>query len=219
MAKLYFRHGVVGSAKTLNLLAVAHSYRQQNKEVLLLKPKLDDRFGVKSIASRAGLKMEADFLLEDSTLFSFKGRVFGGSSDLESQQQVIVLDRKKPVSCLILDEVQFLSERICDVLAEITILFDIPVICYGLKTDFRGKMFVGSKRLIELADRIEEIKTTCFNCNKKATYNLKLQGQTPVFSGRTIELGVEDKYLPSCKYCYYNARKEKKLPPDFKRYH
>lgn len=153
MAKLYFRHGTVGSAKTLNLLAVAHNYRQQGKEVLLVKPALDDRFGKGHIKSRAGLEKSADILVDDNTNLmncNFEG-----------------------IDCILVDEAQFIPSHVVDQMREISLEQDIPVICYGLRTDFRKNLFPGSRRLMELADSIEEIKTTCAFCNKKAVYNLK----------------------------------------------
>ena len=136
MAKLYFRHGTVGSAKTLNLLAVAHNYRQQGKNVFLIKPALDTRFGQEIIKSRAGLEMSADILVYPETNLlenSFEG-----------------------ISCLLVDEAQFLSATVIEQLRVITLKKDIPVICYGLRTDFRARLFEGSLRLMELADSIED---------------------------------------------------------------
>lgn len=182
MAKLYFRHGTVGSAKTLNLLAVAHNYRQQGKQVVLLKPELDCRFGTDHIKSRAGLEMQADVLVSPQT-------------DLKQ----LTLDG---VSCLLVDEAQFLSIEHIDQLRDIAYLKDIPVICYGLRTDFRTKLFPGSLRLMELADSIEEIKATCYFCNKKSIMNLKHVDGNPTLEGPSVQLGSEEKYLPVCYQCY-----------------
>jgi thymidine kinase len=182
MAKLYFRYGTVGSAKTLNLLAVAHSYDQQKKRVLVLKPSLDDRFGAGVVKSRAGLQREADFLLQPDTIFA-KGQFAG-------------------VSCILVDEAQFVSKQVIDQLRALAIDLDIPVICYGLRSDFRTDLFEGSQRLFELADEISEIKTTCFFCNSRALFNLKLLNGQPTVEGPSIELGAEEKYLPACAACY-----------------
>ncbi len=188
MAKLYFRYGSVSSDKTLNLLAVAHNYKSQGKGVFLLKPSLDNRFGQESISSRAGLEAKADFLAEkDSNL------------DFISNNET---------SCILVDEAQFLSSEVIEQLRQISSKKDIPVICYGLRTDFRGHLFEGSKRLMELCDSIEEIKTTCSFCNRKAIFNLKMIDGVPTLDGPKIELGAEEKYLPSCSSCYYEKVEE-----------
>ena len=182
MAKLYFRYGTVGSAKTLNLLAVAHNYVQQSKRVFLIKPDLDNRFGRQVVQSRAGLSRNADLLVSHE-------------SDLD-------YTKLQSYDCILIDEAQFLSERVIDQLRDLTETLNVPVICYGLRTDFRTQLFNGSKRLMEVADAIEEIKTTCFYCNRKAIFNLKLLDDIPTLEGPTIELGMEEKYLPTCHHCY-----------------
>lgn len=182
MAKLYFRHGTVGSAKTLNLLAVAHNYRQQGKEILLLKPDIDTRFGKDQIQSRAGLQMQADILV-------------GPTTDLLQ----LTFDH---INCLLVDEAQFLSMEHVDQLREIAHKKEIPVICYGLRTDFRTKLFPGSLRLMEVADSIEEVKATCFFCNRKSIMNLKHVNGKATLEGPTVQLGAEERYLPTCYSCY-----------------
>lgn len=185
MAKLYFRYGAVGSAKTLNLLAVAHAYRQQDKRAFLIKPKIDIRFGEAVIRSRAGLAQEADLVLDDQTLL--RERDFSG------------------FHCILVDEAQFLPPEAIDDLRQLTREQRIPVICYGLRTDFRTQLFPGSQRLMEVADAIEEIKTTCAYCNKKAIFNLKLVNGKASLAGPTVDLGAEEKYLPTCCSCYEGA--------------
>ena len=182
MAKLYFRHGTVGSAKTLNLLAVAHNYRQQGKDILLIKPELDTRFGKEQIKSRAGLEMSADILVKEGTdlrSFDFEG-----------------------INCILVDEAQFLSANIIDQLRKISIEQKVPVICYGLRTDFRSHLFEGSRRLMELADSIEEVKATCHFCNKKSILNLKHVNGVATVDGPVIQLGAEESYYPACYECY-----------------
>lgn len=187
MPKLYFRHGAVSSAKTLNLLAVAHNYRQQGKKVLILKPSIDDRFGSAEVKSRAGLQQKADVLIHPHTnLF-----------DIPSE------DRK--VHCLLVDEAQFLDPKHIDQLRQVTNLWNVPVICYGLRTDFRTNLFPGSKRLLELADAIEEVKTTCHFCNKKAVFNLKHVNGRADNSGPAVQLGAEELYFPACYVCYRDS--------------
>ncbi len=182
MAKLYFRHGPMDSAKTLNLLAVAHNYRSQGKKVLLVKPRLDTRFGATSIASRAGLEAHADVLVDADS----------------------VLDPRDVagVDCGLVDEAQFLSARLVEQLRELTRDPGMPVICYGLRTDFRTRLFEGSRRLLELADSIEEVKVTCQFCNRKAILNLRLQSGAPSLQGPQVELGGNDRYAPVCYPCY-----------------
>ncbi len=182
MAKLYFRYGTVGSAKTLNLLAVAHNYRQQNKQVILIKPELDNRFGKENIKSRAGLEMTADLLVQPET-------------------DLLELSLEG-ISCLLVDEAQFLAKHHIEQLRAMTLLCNTPVICYGLRTDFRGYLFEGSLRLMELADSIEEIKATCYFCNRKSIMNLKHLDGKGSLDGPSVQLGSEERYLPACFSCY-----------------
>jgi thymidine kinase len=192
MAKLYFRHGTVSSAKTLNLLAVAYNYKQQGKKVLLIKPSLDNRFGEDKIKSRAGLEQQADLLVDEDTKIS--------SSMLEG------------ISCVLVDEAQFLSVNLINQLREISVFKNIPVICYGLRADFRSKLFEGSQRLLELADTIEEVKTTCAFCNRKAIMNLKHSNGLATIEGPSVDLGAEEKYYPACYSCYHEQLKAANTP-------
>lgn len=182
MAKLYFRYGTVGSAKTLNLLAVAHNYRQQGKEVILIRPEMDKRFGEENIRSRAGLEMTADLLITPET-------------DLQEANF-------DSIRCILVDEAQFLTAKNINDLRNIAHSRGIPVICYGLRTDFRSNLFDGSKRLMELADSIEEIKSTCYKCNKKSTMNLRHIDGVAVDEGPVVLLGAEEAYHPTCYGCY-----------------
>lgn len=182
MAKLYFRHGTVGSAKTLNLLAVAHNYRQQGKKILLMKPDLDTRFSKERIKSRAGLEMKADLLIVNE----------GSLQELDYEG----------VSCILVDEAQFLSAKVIEGLRQIALSLEIPVLCYGLRTDFKSYLFEGSARLMELADSIEEVKATCHFCNRKSIMNLKHVNGVATSEGPSVELGAEEKYFPACYSCY-----------------
>ena len=168
VAKLYFRFGAMGSAKTLNLLAVAHNYRQQNKNILLLKPEIDTRFGTKQIKSRAGLEMEADLLAKSDSFFTLRGEALSSPHKKVNLEAGIELEEHKDLACILVDEAQFLSKSFVDELYTLSIKCNIPVIAYGLKTDFQNNLFEGSKRLLELSDTIEEIKTTCYYCKKKS---------------------------------------------------
>ena len=178
MAKLYFRHGTVGSAKTLNLLAVAHNYERQGKQVQVLKPSFDTRFGAAEVSSRAGLSRTASMVIETET-------------ELDPADFV-------GCHCVLVDEAQFLLPRHVEQLRDITRTAGCPVICYGLRTDFRTELFPGSRRLLELADSIEEVKTTCAYCNKKALLNLKHVDGAANLDGPSAQLGAEETYLPVC---------------------
>lgn len=173
----------MGSAKTLNLLAVRHNYELQGKRVLLLKPRTDDRFGAQTVRSRAGLSYEADLLLDEDT--EFPSELFVG------------------LHCVLVDEGQFLSARLVELLREVTRRYDVPVIAYGLRTDFRTQMFPGARRLLELADAIEEVKTTCMFCNRKAVFNLRHdRNGRALTDGPQVVLGAETQYSPVCHPCY-----------------
>jgi thymidine kinase len=187
MSKLYFRYGAMCSAKSLNLLAVAHNYRSQDKKVLLIKPNLDTRYGDK-IKSRSGLESDVDISV--TTL-----------SDLTSREIAL-----SSCDCVLVDEVQFMSSEVIEFLRYLTVKHNVPVICYGLRTDFLSHSFPGSLRLLELADEIEEIKTTCFYCNKKAVFNMRTSDGKPIFTGDQIVLGGNDKYESVCAKCYYRFK-------------
>ena len=186
MAKLYFRYGTVSSAKTLNLLAVAHNYRSQGKRILITKPALDTRFGDRMIASRAGLHAEADMLIHDGIVPEPAMLAVAGGA------------------CILVDEVQFLPPSVIDVFRVVATEHNVPVICYGLRTDFRARLFAGAQRLFELADSIEEIKTTCFHCNKKAIFNERVENGVRVTDGAAPQflLGADDTYRPVCAAHY-----------------
>lgn len=186
MAKLYFRYGTMDSAKTLNLLAVAHNYRKQGKRCVLMKPRLDDRFGAAEIKSRSGLEGKADYLLDPDTTLPF--------------------DELRDLDCVLVDEAQFLDESIIDQLRDLTV-HGVPVICYGLRTDFQAKLFPGSRRLFELADSIEEVKVTCYYCGRKAVFNLRVVDGKGVFAGPQVQLGADEKYVPVCWQHYREHRR------------
>ncbi len=185
MPKLYFRYGTVGSAKTLNLLAVAHNYESQGKRVLVIKPALDNRFGPADVVSRAGLQRKADVVLQPG--------------DIPLGHQAAEVD------CVLVDEAQFLSTDQVDALRQWTRALAVPVICYGLRSDFRSRLFEGSQRLLELADSIEEVKTTCTYCNHKAILNLKFVDGVARLDGPSVELGAEERYQAVC-YRHYGEQ-------------
>jgi thymidine kinase len=189
MAKLYFRYGTVNSAKTLNLLAVVHNYRAQGKRVVLVKPALDSRWGRAIVRTRAGLEMPADMVVD------------GPAVDL---------DFFDGAACVLVDECQFLAPEIIDQLSCLAHACTyppynrqgVPVICYGLRTDFRRELFPASKRLMELADSIEEVKTVCQFCARKAIFNLKYSNGKATDTGPAVDLGAEEKYVAACTACY-----------------
>ena len=182
LAKLYFRYGAMGSAKTMNLLAVAHNYEQQGKRVFLIKPSVDTRFGESIIRSRTGLCREADLCVNADSILDYS--------------------KFEGIHCILVDECQFLSAALVNQLRNVSVDMDIPVICYGLRTNFKSQLFEGSKRLFEVADAIEEVKTTCAFCNRKGVFNIKLVNGRGVVEGEEIELGAEELYLPACCKCY-----------------
>ena len=185
VAKLYFRYGTMDSAKSMNLLAVAHNYRKQGKRVILMKPRLDVRFGSGKISSRSGLEADADLLIDDDTVLDpseFRG-----------------------LDCILVDEAQFLPPAMIEDLRRLTVDPGVPVICYGLRTDFRTRLFPAAQRLMELADGIEEVKVTCQYCQKKAICNLRFVNGTPTVVGPQIQLGAEEAYAPVCWAHYDEA--------------
>jgi thymidine kinase len=180
----------MNSSKTANLLMTAHNYKTQGKKVFLLKPKLDDRFGMWNIASRAlNTSYQADILLEPS--------------DKDIIENIKNID---DIFCVLVDECQFLSEQNIEALRNLT--NTVPVICYGLRTDYKSYLFEGSKRLMELADSIEEIKTICVECDRKAVMNAKFfidsVGKKHIVKSGSSEpdLGAEEKYQPMCWKCW-----------------
>jgi len=185
VAKLYFRYGTMDSAKSMNLLAVAHNYRKQGKRVLLVKPRLDTRFGASKISSRSGLEAEADLMVDDETILD--PRDFVG------------------LDCVLVDEAQFLAPPLIEDLRRITVDPGVPVICYGLRTDFKTRLFPGAQRLMELADGIEEVKVTCQYCQKKAICNLRFVNGSPTVNGPQVQLGADEHYAPVCWHHYDEA--------------
>jgi thymidine kinase len=177
----------------MNLLAVAHNYRKQGKKVLLVKPRLDTRFGATKISSRSGLEADADLMVDEET--SLDPRDFAG------------------LDCVLVDEAQFLSPSVIEDLRRITVDPGVPVICYGLRTDFQTKLFPGAQRLMELADRIEEVKVTCQYCAKKAICNLRFVNGTPTVVGPQIQLGADEHYAPVC-WAHYDEATRHVVPAD-----
>ncbi|MEG1547765.1 MAG: thymidine kinase [Clostridia bacterium] len=177
MAKLYFRYGAMCSSKTANAIMVKYNYGERGQHALLVKPEVDMRDGVHVLKSRCGLSDECVMFHE---------------IDLESV-------KCGKYDCLIVDEAQFLSKRDVDLLCEIVDNYGVPVICYGLRTDFQGNFFEGSHWLMARADTIEEIKTICW-CGHKAICNARLDGHGGITKvGEQVVLGANDKYISLCR--------------------
>lgn len=189
MAKLYFRYGTMNSGKSMDILKVKHNYEEQGKSVILLTTSVDDRYGVGVVKSRTGLSSEAHIIEEL------------GSSISDFVQAENNLNR---ISCVLIDESQFLLEDSIMSLVEVVDQLNIPVICYGLKNDFQNQLFEGSKRLIEMADKVEEIKTICWFCESKAIMNMRMHDGKPVYHGEQIQTGGNESYLPVCRKHYFD---------------
>lgn len=186
MAKLYFRYGAMGSSKTANALMVRYNYIERNKKVVLLKPSVENRDGEKVIKSRIGLEAECE-IVED-----FLDRID---------------ENIKEYDAIIVDESQFISAENIKKLADIVDNYDVPVICYGLKTDFRGKFFEGSEALMALADELEEIPTVCW-CGKKARFNARIQDGKVVRDGEQVVMGGNESYISLCRKHFYEGKLE-----------
>lgn len=185
MSKLYFKYGTMGSSKTANALMTRFNYKEQGYNVLLIKPSIDNRFenGKSEVISRIGLSAECiKFTLNDDLYNLYK-----------------TLNSKQKIDVIIVDECQFLSAAQVEQLKQVT--KDIPVLCYGLKTNFKTELFEGSKRLLELADKIEEIKSVC-KCGAKATINARLVNGKVTTSGAEILIGAEESYQSMCYWCF-----------------
>lgn len=177
MAKLYFRYGAMGSSKSANILMVRYNYEERGQYAVLLKPRTDNRDGKHEIRSRIGLSAPTeyvdDFLKEISESWDGKSEEY--------------LYHGKKVDAVLVDEAQFLLEEEVDTLSDIVDFFDIPVICYGLRTDFLNHLFPGSKRLMEIADVIEVVPTVCW-CGKRAQCNTRYADGKIVKEGAQIIL-------------------------------
>ena len=180
MAKLYFYYSAMNAGKTTTLLQSAHNYRERGMRVALLTPRLDHRAGSGTVASRIGLQAE--------------GTAFGAGQDLEALVRADIGARGR-LHCVLVDEAQFLRKAQVWQLSEVVDALHIPVLCYGLRTDFRGELFEGSQYLLAWADEISEIKTICHS-GKKATMNLRVDAQGHAVSdGPQVEIGGNDRYL------------------------
>ncbi len=190
MAKLYFKFGAMGCSKTAQALITKFNYEERNMKVLLLKPAVDTRDGAAVVRSRIGLWQDAVAV--------------GAEEDLHALYLAQYADR----DVIIVDECQFLTPEQVDQLADIVIERDIPVLCFGLSTDFTTHLFPGSKRLFEIAESISEIKSVCA-CGAKATVNARLGDDGKIVTeGSQVLLGGNDRYVAMCRKCWLKYRAE-----------
>lgn len=192
MSKLYFRYGAMNSGKSTHLMQVAHNYEERGMKVILIKPATDKKGGDK-LVSRLGVERKVDILcLEKMNIYE----------EIQKWQEV-----KFKVNCILVDEVQFMTKEQVDQLFKIAVVLDIPVICYGLRTDFMMEGFEGSTRLLLLAHSIEEMKTIC-KCGRKAILNgRKINGEF-VFEGEQVAIDNIDnvQYESLCGHCYFRHK-------------
>ena len=192
MAKLYFRSGAMNSGKSTALMQVAHNYEEQGMQVLILKPQVDTKGGDERV-SRLGVRRKADLLVPP---------------EVDVFEAVRTASRQQKLACVLCDESQFFTPKQAEQLFMVTVDLNIPVICYGLRSDFSLKGFPGSTRLLELAHTIEEMKTIC-TCGRKATCNCrKVNGQF-VFEGEQVAIDLENdvQYVSMCPQCYFRERR------------
>ena len=189
MCKLYYYYGVMGSSKSLRLLATAHDFDEKNIPILVLKPSADTRDGKNIIKSRAGLERECISIGPEINIFD----IVNEFNDLRESEN------KKVIKWILVDECQFLTEEQVDQLSDIVDYLDVNVICYGLRTDFKSKLFPASKRLFELADDIEEVKTSC-DCGERASINARFNNEGKIITeGSQILVGGDDLYHAICR--------------------
>jgi len=194
MSKLYFRYGAMNSGKSTNLMQVAHNYEERGMKVALIKPGVDRKGGDK-LVSRLGVERKVDLLIssDDNAYAKIKSYV----------------ELNGKVDCILVDEAQFLKANQIDALYQVAVVLDIPVICYGLRTDFKMEGFEGSIRLLLLAHSVEEMKTIC-KCGRKAVLNgRKINGEF-VFEGEQIAIDNVDnvEYESLCGHCYYKYKND-----------
>ncbi|MBE6645336.1 MAG: thymidine kinase [Ruminococcaceae bacterium] len=190
MAKLYFKYGAMGSSKTAQALITKFNYEERGMKVWLIKPATDTRDGIDTLASRAGLSAKCRSIGKNENILDlFKSRV--------AETDVIIAD-----------ESQFFTENQIDELREIVNEWDVPVLCFGLRTDFLTRLFPGSKRLLEIADTLSEIKTMC-DCGRKATVSARIDGSGKIVTaGRQVVLGGNDRYVAMCHTCFVKRIRE-----------
>ncbi len=186
MAKMYFYYSAMNAGKSTALLQSSHNYRERGMNTLILSPQIDDRDGPGVIKSRIGIEAEA--------------------ISLAPEDDVLLIVRKhtltQPVHCVLIDEAQFLTKKQVYELGEVCDRLKIPVLAYGLRTDFQGELFEGSRYLLGWADNLKEIKTVC-HCGKKATMVIRMnEDGEPLHEGEQVEIGGNDRYVSMCRHHY-----------------
>lgn len=196
MAQLFFRYGAMNSGKSIEILKVAHNYEEQNKRVILMTSAVDDRAGVGMIASRIGLERTAIPITHETNLYD------------------IIKATDPKAACVLIDKAQFLQKHHIFEAARVVDELHIPVMAFGLKNDFRNELFEGSKYLLLYADKIEEMKTICWFCAKKAIMNLRIHDGQPVYEGKQVLIGGNESYYPVCRHHYFHPPLKQIDPAD-----
>lgn len=192
--KLYFRYGTMGSAKTALLLTTAYNFEERHIEYLCMKPVIDTREARNVIRSRIGIERECRWIYHDTNLYELVKDIYR--------------ETHKVIEWFLVDEAQFLTEAQVDQLSRVVDDFGSNVVCYGLRTDFKTHLFEGSRRLFEIADTIDEIKSTC-NCGHKTIVNARIDANGDfVEEGAQVEIGGDDRYVAVCRKCWRNKRIE-----------
>jgi thymidine kinase len=193
MAKLYFRHGAMNSGKSTALLQVAHNYEERGQAVILAKPNTDSK-GEDAIVSRLGVERSVDLLVAPTENLRVEFTLLANEHRARSNS---------PIACLLIDEAQFLTRDQVNQALEIAVLDGVPVLAYGIRTDFQTKGFPGSLRLLEIAHTLEELKTIC-RCGKKAMFNARKLGGDFIFTGNQVAIdGDVVTYESLCASCYF----------------
>ena len=197
--KLFFKYGCMGSGKSLDLIAKAYNFEDRGQNVLVMKSAIDNRDGVGVIHSRAIGDRSCEIIYDTTNIFDYVAEYI-------ISQQIMEKERNEEgtfhLDWILVDECQFLKEEQIDQIAKAVDFYGVNVICYGLRTDFRTKLFPASKRLFELADSIEELKSTC-DCGRKTIVNARVDKDGNVITeGEQVEVGGDDRYVAYCRKCY-----------------
>ena len=189
MAQLYYRYSTMNAGKSIELIKVAYNYEERGQRVMTLLPAIDDRYGVGVITSRIGIQREAMLVKDDTNIL-----------------ELFLAEKEKgEIDCVLIDECQFLRKHHVEELIEIVDTFNVPVMAYGLKNDFRNQLFEGSYYMLIYADKIEEIKTICW-CGRKATMVARVVDGKIVKQGEQIVIGGNDMYVSLCRKHYNDGR-------------